>query len=177
MAPACFLPGTRIAMANGPARRIEALRPGDLVATRDHGPQPLLMLLRQVRLLPPGDHPHRPLRIAPGALGPGWPRRALRLSPAHRLLLAGPEGPRLVAAARLVGRRGVRPRLGLRRAVYLHLVLAVHAIVMAEGAEAESFHPGPAALRALPPDQRGALRRALGPLRPRPLAFAKGLSR
>ncbi|MCU0816565.1 MAG: Hint domain-containing protein, partial [Cypionkella sp.] len=37
---ACFTLGTRIDTVDGP-RPVEALVPGDLVLTRDHGPQPL----------------------------------------------------------------------------------------------------------------------------------------
>ena len=37
----CFTAGTRIRMADGGEARVETLRPGDLVWTLDHGPQPL----------------------------------------------------------------------------------------------------------------------------------------
>ena len=36
----CFTPGTRIATPSG-LRTIERLQQGDLVVTRDHGPQPI----------------------------------------------------------------------------------------------------------------------------------------
>lgn len=39
-APICFCAGAMIETPSGP-RAIEYLRPGDLVVTRDHGPQPI----------------------------------------------------------------------------------------------------------------------------------------
>ncbi|OIP87782.1 MAG: hypothetical protein AUK37_00870, partial [Rhodobacterales bacterium CG2_30_65_12] len=82
----CFAPGTRIATALGP-RRIDKLKVGDYVITLDDGPQPIRWIgKRRLRFDVPG--PDQPVRIAPGALGPGLPRRALLLSPNHRVLLS-----------------------------------------------------------------------------------------
>ncbi|MBL3570220.1 Hint domain-containing protein [Rhodovulum visakhapatnamense] len=78
----CFAAGSRIATPNGP-RRIDRLRPGDLVATRDNGPRPVGRLLRrrvvpremaaardggQCRAMPGAD---RGRRAGAGAAGPG----------------------------------------------------------------------------------------------------------
>ncbi|WP_051909644.1 Hint domain-containing protein, partial [Paenirhodobacter enshiensis] len=89
----CFAGGTRIATARGEVA-IKDLAEGDLVLTRDHGPQPLrwigstevsqLRLVKQPKL--------RPIRIAAGALGfdsegAALPHRDLTVSPQHRILV------------------------------------------------------------------------------------------
>lgn len=161
--PACFVRGARIATPKGETA-IERLRPGDLVETMDHGAQPVLLVLERREAFPPGAALRRPVRIAPGALGRGTPRRALHLSPQHRVLIDGPSGQALAPARALCALPGVRSERSLR-ADYLHLFLARHEILFAEGAAVESFRPGPVALRALPPLQRAALLHAAPGLR------------
>jgi hypothetical protein len=162
--PPCFTPGTLIATPEGP-RAIETLRPGDLVLTRDHGPQPLRWM-GEARLRPedllanPG---HRPVRIEKGALGDGLPYRDLTLSPQHRLLFGGwraqvlfGEDEVLVPALALVGDLAGRAApAGVR---YLHLLFDQHEIIFAEGAEVESLMPGWLADANLPAALRDELR-------------------
>ena len=107
------VPGqARIDTATGP-RAAGDLRPGDMVQTRDHGPQPL----RSVQPLTGEAAPvgrHGMVRVAAGALGPGCPARDLTLSPDQRILLSGwavdivaAEAEGLVALRDLVGLPGV----------------------------------------------------------------------
>ncbi|MBT9384721.1 Hint domain-containing protein [Pseudooceanicola sp. CBS1P-1] len=155
--PVCFHIGTRIATPQGP-RPVELLAPGDLVLTLDHGPQPLLWCGGY--LLSPAQIDRRPalapVRIAPGALGPGQPERPLILSPHHRVLLRSPIAARMFGQAEvLVPARHLTPLPGIGRLFpvtpihYRHLLLARHALLLSEGAASESLFAGPEAQRLL----------------------------
>lgn len=167
--PICFVAGTLIETATG-AQRVETLAPGDQVLTADHGLQGLRWLACS-RLGPVQAHAHpeqRPIVIEAGALGHGLPLRRLRISPQHRVLLAGSQIRRafgtdevLVPAVALLGRRGVR-RQGSKHGVdYLHLLFDRHEVIWAEGLPTESFYPGPQAMLTLGTTERVALRKAL----------------
>jgi Hint domain len=147
-APPCFTPGTLISTPAGD-RPVEDLAPGDLVMTRDNGPQPLRWIGR-VALSP--DHlaarpEHRPVSIAPGALAFGVPTRTLRLSPQHRVLVTGWKAELLfgqvevlVPATALRNDRNIRTDHSADGIAYLHLLFDRHEIIFAEGAEVESLH-------------------------------------
>ncbi len=139
--PACFTPGALIAVPGGEVP-IETLRPGDLVATRDHGPRPLRWIGRRTVA---GTGDLAPVRIAAGAMGN---RRPLLVSPQHRMLVTGwraellfGEPEVLVAAVHLLARPGIA-RAPRAEVDYVHLLFDEHEIVLAEGAPSESFHPG-----------------------------------
>jgi hypothetical protein len=151
--PVCFAAGTWIETPEG-ARRVEGLRPGDLVLTLDDGPQPVLWTGRRWTDFGHGAHRHQPMVIAPGAMGPGLPFAPLRVSPQHRLLLAGSgQGAQargvLAKAKALDGRPGIAQDRACTAADYLQLLLPRHAILLANGLPAESFYPGPNALLSL----------------------------
>lgn len=152
----CFAAGTRIAVPGG-WRPVEALRPGDLVVTPD-GPRPVLWTAcRRVEAAELAARPElRPIRLRAGYYGL---TRDLVVSAQHAMAVNG----RLIRARHLAEYgAGARLALGLRRIRYHHLLLPAHALVLAEGAWSESFHPGPEAVRALTPADRALLRRALG---------------
>lgn len=147
----CFLPGTRIATPDGP-RAVETLEPGEALTTRDHGAEPLVW--RGETRLSGAElylHPHlRPLRICAGALEGGGPEFDLLVSPGHRLLVKARGGEEvLVAAADLEDGRRVRRDFSLASVRYIHLMLARHEILIANGQPCESFHPGLAGRRVL----------------------------
>jgi len=163
--PPCFTLGTLIDTPAGP-RRIETLVPGDLVLTRDHGPQPLRWI-GKTRLtaadLRAAPH-HRPVRISAGALGDGLPLRPLTLSPQHRLLISGwraellfGEVEVLVPALALVGDRAARVTDLPEGVVYLHLLFDHHEVISAEGAEVESLLPDWLTREDIPPALRAEL--------------------
>jgi Hint domain len=146
--PPCFTPGTLIDTATGP-RRVEDLRVGDQVCTRDNGPQTLRWVgqarLSQADLL--ARPKHAPVLVRAGALGNGLPRRDLLLSPQHRVLFSGwqaelhfAEAEVLVPALALLGDKAFRPAVtgGVH---YLHLLFDRHEIIFAEGAWVESLLP------------------------------------
>lgn len=171
--PWCFAQGTLIHTDRGP-RPVEALRPGDLVLTRDAGFQPLIWVggrhLSAADLdLAPN---HRPVRIAAGALGPGLPGRDLTVSPQHRVLMRSPVVRRMfgvdevLAPARLlVGLPGVTVLRDTACVTYRHLLLGAHHLIRSEGAWTESLLPGPMALRALGPANRAAVLALVDPAR------------
>ena len=170
----CFHAGTLIA-APGGARPVESLAVGDLVETLDRGPRPVRWIARsrlgaeELATRPAG----RPVRIAAGALGAGRPERALLVSAQHRVLLrsrlaaalCGSEEA-LAAATHLAGLPGVTREEGAQAADYVHLLMDRHELVLAEGAAAETFLPGPHALAALSPRARAQVCAILPPPRP-----------
>lgn len=153
----CFTPGTRIATPEGP-KLVEELRIGDMVRTRDGGPQPIEWIGRRhmtgARLFAMPQL--RPVRIRAGALGIERPDQELLVSPEHRMLLRGPAAqalfntPEVLVAARdLVNGSTVVVDTAVRQATYIHLLLPSHNILWANGVETESFHPASSMLTAL----------------------------
>ena len=149
----CFTPGTMIATPSGP-RRIETLREGDRVLTRDNGPQPIAWV--GDRTLSAGElaaAPRlRPITIAPEALGGS---QALTVSPQHRLLIEGAraelmfdEPEVLVPAVSLLG-GDMAWRADVPGVRYIHLLFERHEVIWANGVATESLHPGDQALDAL----------------------------
>ena len=138
----CFVAGTLILTPDGEVP-VETLEPGDLVITRDDGPQPLRWIgSREVEAK--GDY--APIHIAAGALGA---HRDLFLSPLHRVLIRDSlaellfgEGEVLVAARDLINDNSIRAVSG-GMVSYVHILFDRHQVVFSEGLETESFLPGP----------------------------------
>jgi hypothetical protein len=138
----CFAAGTRISTPSG-ARPVEVLRPGDMVMTRDHGPQPVVWVARREGT---GSGANAPVLFAPGSIGN---RAPLRLSQQHRVLIgsamaelmfAAPEV--LVPARALIDGQAVR-LMPCARITYVHLLMGRHEILdAASGAPCESLLPG-----------------------------------
>ncbi len=160
----CFTPGTCIATPKG-ERLVEDLRPGDLVFTRDNGVQELRWVgsktLSGQALL--ADPKLNPVLIRAGALGMGLPERDMRVSPNHRMLMAGNEtalmfGERevLAAAKHLTQRDGIQ-RVTSTGVTYIHLLFERHEVILADGAWTESFQPGDYSLNGLDMPQRREL--------------------
>jgi hypothetical protein len=161
----CFTPGTRIATPTGP-RLIQTLQPGDLVLTKDDGPQPVIWTgerrMSGARLY---AMPHlRPIRFRAGSLGVDRPEPDLIVSPAHRMLLKGGAAQALfgttevlVRAEDLVNDSSIAVDHALREVTYIHILLERHNIVFANGIETESFHPSNTALEMVDAAQREGL--------------------
>lgn len=137
----CFKAGTRIDTPQGP-RKIETLRPGDLVITRDNGVQPVRWIgQREV----PGTGDFAPIRFAKGAIGN---TRPLLVSPQHRMLHSSSAAallfgtPEVLVAARHLVNGGTIRQVNRDRIIYVHMLFDRHEIVFAEGVPSESFHPG-----------------------------------
>ncbi len=152
----CFAAGTAIDTATG-AVAVEHIRPGDMVATLDHGLQPVRWVgKRRVA----GRGPFAPVVIAAGALGN---RRKLVVSPQHRILMSGWRAALhfgasgvLVAARHLVNGTTIR-RAELSRVTYVHMAFDRHEIVFSEGIASESLLCAPGALAGLDAEARREL--------------------
>ncbi|MEF3047915.1 Hint domain-containing protein [Pseudotabrizicola sp. L79] len=138
----CFVAGTMILTPEG-ERPVEALQPGDLVITKDDGPQPVRWI-GQRRVPALGNL--APIEIRAGTFGP---HRRLLVSPQHRVLvrdclaeLLFGEAEVLVAAQDLVNGRTVRRREG-GEVDYVHILFDRHQLVSSAGLTTESFLPGP----------------------------------
>lgn len=177
LGPPCFTPGTLIATPCG-ERPVETLQPGDLVLTADGAAAPVLFLHQRVFS---GDalaeRPNcQPIEVAPGALGAGLPRRRLVLSRQHRMLLRSRIIERmygtaevLAPVAHLTEAPGIQ-EITVDQVTYIHVVLADHQVLMAEGALAESLFLGPQAEDGFTESELAALRKRLngrsGPVTP-----------
>ncbi len=138
--PVCIEAGARIATPVGP-RPIECLRQGDLVDTRDNGPQPIAQIIADpIRFRGAADR-RKPILIAKGALGAGTPSSDLVLSPQHRVLMIDDEKGTsvLVPAVKLLGFPGIRRMSGRKKARYFNLLLDGHEIVFANGCAVETL--------------------------------------
>jgi hypothetical protein len=131
----CYLAGTRVLTPTGPVP-IEALRAGDLVATREGGMRPIRWIGTQTLLTLGARGMLAPVCIRPGALGDNQPSHDLWVSPGHAVLV----GEHLVCAYLLLNGTTIvqPPHSGEIR--YFHLDLGDHDCVLAEGAWAESYY-------------------------------------
>lgn len=131
----CFLPGTAIATPEGETP-VETLAIGDLVLTTDGRSIAVKWLGRQT--LSARFSRHAVIRIQAGALGAGLPRRDLRVTADHALLIDG----LLVNAGALVNgttvTREPAEALGETFTVY-HVETEAHEIILAEGAATETY--------------------------------------
>ena len=155
----CFAAGTLIETAQG-LIPVERLRRGMRVQTADNGFQPVRWIGRR-RM--PALGAQAMVRVEAGVLGNSAP---LYVSGQHRLLIRPEAGALrgeevLVAAKALVGREGVRfePRIS---AHWLHFMCPRHEVVFANGAQAETFLPGPEGMAAIDAGARAELERVLG---------------
>lgn len=150
----CFFAGTRISTPFGP-RRVDALRPGDLVNSRDHGLVPIQAI--SVSHLSTRDlvlNPElRPVLFARGAVGNARP---MALSAQHRVLVCDDAaqllfGDRetLVAARHFIGREGVELCDTLAPVTYIHLLFERHEVIKSDGCWTESLFLGDVADRLI----------------------------
>ncbi len=131
----CFLQGTRVATARGEVP-VEALTTDDVVIARFGGPTRVTWLgHRRVSCRRhPRPHDVMPVRIAAHAFGPDRPRRDLRLSPDHAVHVCGALIPvrYLINGATIVQEHH-------DTAIYWHVELPRHDILLAENLPAETY--------------------------------------
>jgi Hint domain len=175
----CFTPGTRIMTPDG-TKRIEDLRPGDAIQTKDNGAQSVLWTghrrMTGARLY---AMPHlRPIRFRSGGLGIDRPDEDLLVSPQHRMLVKGAAALSLfhahevlVAAEDLINDTTICIDCSLREVTYVHVLMERHQIVWANGLETESFHPSNSALETVDPAQRAGLLNILPGLADDPFSY------
>ena len=138
--PACFARGTRILTTEG-EQRIERLKPGDRVITKDHSAQEIIWVGARKAV---GVGRLAPVRFCTGAAGND---RALTVSPMHRMLVSGwkaellfGESEVLVPAIELVNGDTIY-QAPVPEVEYFHLLFSRHEIIFAEGCPSESLNP------------------------------------
>ncbi len=144
----CFVRGTMILTDQG-EKAVEDLRPGDLIETRDNGPQPIRWIGNRTTA---AEGRFAPVVIEAGTFGM---HRRLVVSPQHRVMLSHwmaevmfGEDEVLVAAKDLVNGCSVRVLDG-GEVEYFHLLFDEHQIIWSEGLTTESFLPGPMVMNDL----------------------------
>ncbi|MBO6776606.1 MAG: Hint domain-containing protein [Marinibacterium sp.] len=154
----CFAPGTLIKTPSG-AKKVETLKPGDYVATLDHGFQEIRWIQKDEEAID-GENSY-PILINAGAVGVNLPETDLVVSSQHRILV-GEAGqlehifkqPSLVPAKGLITLPGIREMRGKKRVDWWHFALDCHEVVEANGAQAESLLIGKMVLNALDASER-----------------------
>lgn len=141
------------------ARRIENMRKGDLVVTRDNGLQPVRMVWsRTVTATEISADPSlAPVVLKPRAIGPMMPQQDLRVGAAHRVLIPGwrlldvPETKSCFIAARDLA--GISDGAFVERSeadvTFYNVVFDNHQVFCANGLPVESFLPTPTAMCAM----------------------------
>jgi Hint domain len=147
-----FASGTLITLPSGRAVEIDRLQPGDMVLTRDHGPQPIAWVGRAT-LRAVGAF--APVVIPAGSMGNSGD---LIVSQHHRMFLYQRKrlpglatSELLVQAKHLVDEDTIFIREG-GMVDYFSLIFDAHEIIYAEGIPAESLMVTEATLHRLPPE-------------------------
>jgi antigen 43 len=135
----CFLEGTLIETETG-ERAIETIQPGNTVTVLRNGKaEPEAVKWVGYATIDLANHAQpemaAPIRVKAGALGENTPKRDLVLSPEHCLILDG----RCVPVKLLVNGGSIVREFPTAPITYYHIELENHGILLAEGAEAESY--------------------------------------
>jgi len=160
----CFTPGTLIATAKGQIR-VEDLKPGDRVITRDNGMQEIAWVgqkhLTQKDFIAKPEL--KPVLIKAGSLGENMPERDMMVSPNHRMLIADKgasmyfDEPEVLAAAKhFVGKEGIC-HVDVSQTSYIHFMFERHEVVLSDGTWTESFYPGDYTIDGLGEEQRAEI--------------------
>jgi hypothetical protein len=136
---ACFLRGTCL-LTPGGERRVEDLRIGDLLTTLSGETKPIQWIGRRVyKRAIQSTYPRDiwPVRVARGALGPHAPHRDLFVSQQHALRVDGI----LIKAIDLINGSSIALHSAAEQSEleYLHVKLAYHDLILAEGATSETM--------------------------------------
>ncbi|MFW2544443.1 Hint domain-containing protein [Primorskyibacter sp. 2E107] len=135
--PTCFATGTEIATQCG-SKTVETLEIGDMVATHGGSFVPVKWVGRQKLVSVFARHKAQPVRFRAGSLGDGLPHTDLMVTGDHGMLLDG----LVINASALVNGTTVDwvPLSELANEVtYFHIETADHNVILANGAEAETF--------------------------------------
>ena len=150
-------------------RRVEFLRQGDLVVTRDNGLQPVRMIwTRTVTATEIAADPSlAPIVLRPRAIGPMMPQKTLSVGSAHRLLIPGwrlldeDDTESCLVPARDIA--GLNDSTFIDRApdevTYYNVVFDEHQVFAANGLPVESFLPTAESLKETPRQVREDLKK------------------
>lgn len=145
----CLTSGTSVATPQG-EMRVEDLKVGDDVITRDNGTQPLVSVsIKTLDAFWLRTHEHlQPIVIEAGVLGNGLPEQPIRVSPNHRLLslrdrtaLAYVDAETLIAAKNLLNPKAGIYKLDAGTVTYVHIACVCHQVVLCNGTWTEIFQP------------------------------------
>jgi Ca2+-binding RTX toxin-like protein len=167
----CFTPGIGILTPHG-ERPVDSLRAGDLVITRDHGPQPIRWIGRRTV---PGIDRFAPVRVAAHVLDGA--RAPLLVSPQHRFLFTGYKAELLFGCDEvLVTARHLVDGLAVTQeeqaaVTYIHVMFDQHEVIYAQGAATESFHAGDIGISAISDQSREEMFSVFPELRSNPNAY------
>ena len=138
---------------------VEALNIGDLVQTLDAGALPVTAIINSACSQ---DENGVPVQFSPGSIGHDAPHTNLSVSPQHRILCASALVERmfgcsevLIPAKRFVGLPGIRQNKPHNFSRYIHIELARHAVISANGACVESCLMAEETRKSLPKLVRG----------------------
>ncbi|MBS8228149.1 Hint domain-containing protein [Vannielia litorea] len=123
------------------------LRTGDMVDTKDMGPLRIkwVGLTRLTREQLSACPALCPVRVRAGTINGTYPRQDLEISPNAGLLMrsnTNPEDEQLVSATALSRHDGFCKSIPRNGITYVQILLERHAVMVVEGLEMESFHPG-----------------------------------
>lgn len=157
------------------ARRVEYLRAGDLVVTRDNGLQAVRMIwVRTVTEAEFAADPSlAPVLLAPRAIGPMMPQQELRVGGAHRLLIPGwrledeDDLENCLVPARDVDGLSLGSDVQTDEVTYYNVVFDAPQVFCANGLPVESFAPSETNLIHAPKDAQEKLRETFPELGPK----------
>jgi len=157
------------------ARRVEFLRKGDLVVTRDNGLQPVRLIWTRVisEAEVTADPSLAPVSLAPRAIGPMMPQSALRVGGGHRLLIPGwrledeEDHVNCLVPARDVNGVSLGSDAPIADVTYYNIVFDEPQVFCANGMPVESFVPSEDALLTTPRDVQDDLHALFPELDPR----------
>lgn len=155
-------------------RRVEFLRKGDLVVTRDNGLQPVRLIwqrdISEAEIA--ADPSFAPVLLETRAIGPMMPARPLRLGGAHRLLVPGwrlldeDDHENCLVPARDVDGVSLGNETNAAKATYYNIVFDAPQVFCANGMPVESFAPCAATLPYIPAEVIADLRKLFPELGP-----------
>lgn len=163
----CFAAGTLIETAAG-QRPVEGLKKGDQVLTYEGTFEPIRWIGCS-KVSPAQLRAHtrlRPILIRADALGAGYPKQDLVVSPQHRILVSSRIAMRMFGAADvLVPAHKLLPLAGIdildqpdEGVDYWHILFDDHQIIWSNGTPSESLLTGPEALKSVSPAARAEIR-------------------
>ncbi|TCP39899.1 Hint domain-containing protein [Rhodovulum marinum] len=178
--PGGLAEGANLRTPCGP-RRVENVRPGDMIVTRTNGLQAVRLVWRR-RLSAEALRANpalAPIRLKPRALGPMMPRNDLVVAPDHRVLIPGwrvagwpDEAQLLVPAAEIAGRSDAAYVDRARDDLTLYqFVFDSPQVLNANGLPVESLSPDAGVIATLALAEREALLRRFPQLTRDPTAY------
>ncbi|MDA9789709.1 Hint domain-containing protein [Amylibacter sp.] len=163
----CFASGTLIETLQGPVC-VEDLKVADQVLTYDFGYKPIRWIgARNISPAQLKENPKlKPVLIRADALGMGYPKQDLVVSPQHRVLVSSTVAMRmfgskdvLIPAQKLLPLAGVEILDNAKYGVeYWHILFDDHQIIWSNGTPTESLFTGPEAMKAVSSEGRRELK-------------------